>query len=120
VIERSIRWQQHAAVPMETRGIVALWEPGRGFLLYLATQNPFMARSYFARILRVPEHQVRISTGDVGIGADVLELPITPERVLAAINRSSAARLHSTREQGASAPDAASSSMGLGTDQRSP
>jgi carbon-monoxide dehydrogenase large subunit len=68
VVERTLRWQRQAPLPMETRGVVARWSAEVGYELWLATQNPFLARRYLALILGVPVHQVRVVTGDVGGG----------------------------------------------------
>ena len=56
-------------VPMETRGIVAEWEPYGGQLhVRMSSQNPHEVRLCCSRILGVPEHCIRVSQSDVGGG----------------------------------------------------
>ncbi|HEX3713818.1 MAG TPA: xanthine dehydrogenase family protein molybdopterin-binding subunit [Trebonia sp.] len=71
-------WQQaYAAVPMETRGLVAEWSRGSGELtVWAATQAPHEVRMFAARLLGVPEHQVRVITRDVGGGFGLKVMPL--------------------------------------------
>ena len=69
VITETVAQHRYVAVPMEGRGLVASWEPGRGELtIWAATQAPHEMRSYCARMLGLPEHRVRVVMGDVGGG----------------------------------------------------
>ena len=70
---------------METRGVVADYRRFDGSLvLHLSTQAPHVVRSTLAGVLDIPEHRIRIITGDVG-GAFGSKLNIYPEDVLAAV-----------------------------------
>jgi carbon-monoxide dehydrogenase large subunit len=71
-------WQQAcAAVPLETRGLVVEWSRGSGELtIWAATQAPHEVRMFAARLLGVPEHQVRVITRDVGGGFGQKVLPL--------------------------------------------
>jgi carbon-monoxide dehydrogenase large subunit len=55
---------------MEPRSALAEFDTGRGeFTLYLASQNPHVARILLATAtLRVPEHRIRVISPDVGGG----------------------------------------------------
>ena len=69
VVTETIVQHRYVAVPMEGRGLVASWEPGRGELtIWAATQAPHEMRSYCARMLGLAEHRVRVVMGDVGGG----------------------------------------------------
>jgi aerobic carbon-monoxide dehydrogenase large subunit len=60
---------RYLAVPMETRGIVAAWDPARrSFDVWVSTQSPHDVRTVTARITGVPEAHIRVQMGDVGGG----------------------------------------------------
>lgn len=60
---------RYLPVPMETRGIIAWWEPRAGsFEIWVSTQSPHDVRTVTSRITGVPESQVRVRMGDVGGG----------------------------------------------------
>jgi carbon-monoxide dehydrogenase large subunit len=65
------RFIQHryAAVPMETRGIIADWDRyGQQLLLWTATQSAHEVRGFYARLLDLPENRIRVFSPDVGGG----------------------------------------------------
>jgi carbon-monoxide dehydrogenase large subunit len=67
VITETFRQHRYAAVPMETRGLVADWDPFRQELtIWISTQGPHGARSFFARALGVDDSRVRTIMPDVG------------------------------------------------------
>jgi carbon-monoxide dehydrogenase large subunit len=67
VFEETIRSGRVTNVPMETRGIVAQWQPGAEELtVWLSTQSPHQARDYFAQIHELAVNHVRVIMGDVG------------------------------------------------------
>ena len=77
VVTETIWQQAYAAVPMETRGLVAEWSRGSGELtIWAATQAPHEVRMFAARLLGVPEHQVRVITRDVGGGFGQKVVPL--------------------------------------------
>ncbi len=68
VTERLVQ-HRHTNVPMETRGVIASYEPASGELdVVLSTQNPHEARQVCSRLTGVPEHLVRVRGADVGGG----------------------------------------------------
>jgi len=68
-ISVDIEQNRYLCVPMETRGIVASWAPGRDELdLFCATQSVHETRNFFARYLRIPEGRIRVQARDVGGG----------------------------------------------------
>ena len=67
VVEHAISQQACAAVPIETRGIVAEWVGATEELtLWAATQSPVEVRSVSARILGIPEHAAVNETVESG------------------------------------------------------
>ncbi|WP_284742471.1 xanthine dehydrogenase family protein molybdopterin-binding subunit [Amycolatopsis sp. RTGN1] len=69
VVEATIHQQGYAAVPMETRGMVVEWEAAGGELtIWAATQAPHEVRIFCARLLGIPEHNVRVIMRDTGGG----------------------------------------------------
>jgi carbon-monoxide dehydrogenase large subunit len=69
VVETTIVQNRYLCVPMETRGILASWEPGLEEMeIVCSTQSVHETRNFFARYLRVPEASVRVSARDVGGG----------------------------------------------------
>ncbi len=69
VVECTIEQNRYLCVPMETRGIVATWNPGREELdIVCSTQSVHETRNFFARYLDLPEANVRVTARDVGGG----------------------------------------------------
>jgi len=60
---------RYVDVPMETRGLVAEWDqPTRQLEVLIAGQGVHVPRSFFARMLDLPEDKIRVVMGDVGVG----------------------------------------------------
>ena len=69
VLTETFHQHRYSCVPMETRGILASWEPFRDELtVWISTQGPHGARSLIARMLGVHDSQVRVIMPDVGGG----------------------------------------------------
>ena len=69
VVECTIEQNRYIAVPMETRGIVASWTPGRDEMeIACATQSVHETRNFVARYLGISEGQVSVVAHDVGGG----------------------------------------------------
>ncbi|WP_349536610.1 xanthine dehydrogenase family protein molybdopterin-binding subunit [Rhodococcus rhodochrous] len=61
--------QRQAGVPMETRGVVSVYDYATGELkVWSSTQAPFMVRTRICEQLGLPEHLVRVVAPDVGGG----------------------------------------------------
>lgn len=68
-VETTVDQNRYVCVPMETRGIIADWQPGREEMdIVCSTQGVHEARNFFARYLGVPEANVRVTARDVGGG----------------------------------------------------
>jgi carbon-monoxide dehydrogenase large subunit len=60
---------RYLAVPMETRGVLAWWQPTTdSFEIWVSTQSPHDVRTVASRITGVPEGKIRVRMGDVGGG----------------------------------------------------
>ena len=67
VLTETFRQHRYATVPMETRGILANWEPhGEQLTVWISTQGPHSVRSFLARALALDESQIRVIMPDVG------------------------------------------------------
>jgi carbon-monoxide dehydrogenase large subunit len=64
--------QRHSAVPLETRGLLAIWDKARRHMTLIgATKIPFFNRSLLASMLDLPETSVDLKVVDVGGGFGV-------------------------------------------------
>ncbi|MGP4020345.1 xanthine dehydrogenase family protein molybdopterin-binding subunit [Saccharopolyspora sp. 5N708] len=69
VVELDLEVGRHAAVPMEPRGLVAEYDAATGRLaVWGATKVPVFNRNVLARMLGMPEDQVRLHAMDAGGG----------------------------------------------------
>ena len=68
VVTRTFAMTRTTNVPMETRGMVASWDPHGDLEIWPATQSPHEIKSFASRVLHVPEHRIRVHMGDVGGG----------------------------------------------------
>jgi carbon-monoxide dehydrogenase large subunit len=67
VVTETFKQHRYATVPMETRGILASWEPFRHELtIWISTQGPHGVRSLMSRALGLDDSQVRVIMPDVG------------------------------------------------------
>lgn len=81
VIRRKFTTQRQTGAPLETRGIIASWDPGRATLTVHANlQDVFLARASIARVLDLPHNRVRVIAPDSGGGFGV-KLPVYPEEL---------------------------------------
>jgi carbon-monoxide dehydrogenase large subunit len=66
-ITETFRQHRHLCVPMETRGIVATWDPWREQLdLTVSCQSVHETRLFYSRMLGIPEDAIHVTMGDVG------------------------------------------------------
>ena len=70
--KEEFRCHRHTANPMETRGLVASYAPGRQELtVWGETKVPHYNRGVLASMLQMPEHQIHFIEPDVGGGFGV-------------------------------------------------
>jgi carbon-monoxide dehydrogenase large subunit len=69
LISRRFRIQRISGNPIETRGIVAHWEPhAQTLTVWSSTQAPHHTREQLAHTLRLPAESIRVVARDVGGG----------------------------------------------------
>ena len=67
VVERTFRFHRHTGVSLETRGILADYDPTEQRLtVHQSHQTPHQQQDLYARLLDLPEHKVRVICPDVG------------------------------------------------------
>jgi carbon-monoxide dehydrogenase large subunit len=67
VFEQTFEFPRQTAIPMEARGVIAAFEAAwNRFTIWSSTQSPHQARTIFARVLGVPEGDVRVIVPDIG------------------------------------------------------
>jgi carbon-monoxide dehydrogenase large subunit len=67
VVAETFGQHRYLCVPMETRGIVAQWDPWTEQLeIVLSGQGVHEPRLFYARMLGIPEDSIRVTMGDVG------------------------------------------------------
>jgi carbon-monoxide dehydrogenase large subunit len=67
VISETFHQHRYLCVPMETRGIIATWDPWTQQLdIVLAAQGVHEPRMLYSRMLGIPEDSIRVRQGDVG------------------------------------------------------
>ena len=89
VLEENFSSQRYTAQPMETRGVLASWDPDQETLFVRASiQIPHQFRMFISKTLGIPETQIQVVTGDVGggfggkLGVDAEYLPVAASRIL--------------------------------------
>ena len=86
VVEGRFVVNRVTGLPMETRGVLAEWQPGARMLTArVSTQSPQLVRKQLAECLRLDEGHVRVVASDVG-GGFGLKLGAYPEDVLAGLH----------------------------------
>ena len=83
VVEFTFTSGRQAAVPLETRGAVAAFDPATGRVtLSASTQMPHLLRTGIADALGIPESELRVVAPEVG-GGFGQKMPLIPEYVVA-------------------------------------
>jgi aerobic carbon-monoxide dehydrogenase large subunit len=69
IIEEELRFERQMAMTLETRGLIADFNPADGSLTVIhAHQSPFQMQEVFSRHLKIPEHKIRVIAPDIGGG----------------------------------------------------
>jgi aerobic carbon-monoxide dehydrogenase large subunit len=83
VVEFTFTSGRQAAVPLETRGAVATFDPATGRVtLFASTQMPHLLRTGIADVLGIAEAELRVVAPEVG-GGFGQKMPLIPEYVIA-------------------------------------
>jgi carbon-monoxide dehydrogenase large subunit len=82
-LRHRIKLERSAATPIETRGVVAVYEADAGHLtVFDSTQSPTTIKAAISAIFRLPEHKVDVVAPDVGGGFGVKLPSLYPEEFL--------------------------------------
>jgi carbon-monoxide dehydrogenase large subunit len=82
VVRTRTRTHRHLASPLETRGVLADFDTGRGELqVWASTQNPHWLREALAELSGLPTHRIRVVAPDVGGGFGI-KIQLYPEELL--------------------------------------
>jgi carbon-monoxide dehydrogenase large subunit len=82
VFQRRLKIHRYHGMPLETRGVLADWDPAREHLtVWSSTQFPHALKQFVTGMLGLPPHQVRIIAPDVGGGFGV-KCEFYPEEIL--------------------------------------
>jgi carbon-monoxide dehydrogenase large subunit len=69
IVEDAFRFERQMALTLETRGLIADFNPGDGSLTVThAHQSPFQMQDVYSRHFDIPEHKVRVIAPDIGGG----------------------------------------------------
>jgi aerobic carbon-monoxide dehydrogenase large subunit len=83
VVGRTFRFHRHTGVSLETRCILAEFDPTeRRLTAHQSHQTPHQQQDLYARLLGLPEHKVRVICPDVG-GAFGLKHHLYPDELVA-------------------------------------
>jgi carbon-monoxide dehydrogenase large subunit len=83
VVKRRFSYDRGASIPMETRGVVASWDPRADRLtVWDTTQAPVVIRNGLAAMLGLSERQVRVVAPNIGGGFGPKMMMFYPEEVL--------------------------------------
>jgi carbon-monoxide dehydrogenase large subunit len=81
VIEETLRFERQMAMTLETRGLIADYDPSEHSLHVIhAHQSPFQMQHVYSKHLGIPEHKVRVTSPDIG-GAFGMKLNIYTDEI---------------------------------------
>lgn len=84
VLELTIKIPRCVSSPIETRGVLAHYEPNLDQLtVWSSTQVPYMVRKYIHMLLDLPENNIRVIAPNVG-GGFGLKAAVFPDEILMA------------------------------------
>ena len=67
VLEKTFHFPRQTGVPVETRGVVANYDHGQERLtVWASCRSPHLVRTTISNVMRLPQHAVRVISGDVG------------------------------------------------------
>jgi carbon-monoxide dehydrogenase large subunit len=85
-VTREYRMNRQSAVPMEGRGILAVWDERlEELVLYLGSQSPHQTRVGMSQVLGIPERKLRLIVPDMGGGFGAKRVLYPEELMVAAL-----------------------------------
>lgn len=86
IVRETFRTQRVAPLPMECRGVLAMYNPGDGELVvWSSTQVIHQLRRALAQMLGLAEHRIRVIAPNLGGGFGAKAYPIIEETLVAAL-----------------------------------
>lgn len=83
VFSKRFRIGRSTGAPLETRGVMADYDPGTGrFRIWSSSQVPHLLRTFLAPVLKVPEGKINVTAPDLGGGFGVKCQLLFPEEVV--------------------------------------
>ncbi len=84
-VKHAVKIARQAAVPIETRGIIADFNPEQGELyVWSPTKNPHTTRRILSKVLALPEAKIHLTVPEIGGGFGI-KASVYPEDVAACI-----------------------------------
>jgi carbon-monoxide dehydrogenase large subunit len=88
VFSKRFRHGRLSPAPLETRGVVASYEPGSGQVtIWTSSQTPHLVRSVLVDVLGIPESRIRVIADAVGGGFGLKCHVFKEEAVIPAVSR---------------------------------
>ena len=67
VLEKTFHFPRQTGVPLEARGVIASYDSGQDRLtLWASCRSPHLVKTTVSNVMRLPQHSVRVISGDVG------------------------------------------------------
>ena len=67
VLEKTFHFPRQTGVPLEARGVIAHYDHGQERLtVWASCRSPHLVRTTISNVMRLPQHAVRVISGDVG------------------------------------------------------
>ena len=67
VLNKTFNFPRQTGVPLEARGVIASYDSGQDRLtLWASCRSPHLVKTTVSNVMRLPQHSVRVISGDVG------------------------------------------------------
>ncbi len=67
VLDKTFNFPRQTGVPLEPRGVIASYDSGQDRLtIWASCRSPHLVKTTVSNVMRLPQHSVRVISGDVG------------------------------------------------------
>ena len=67
VLDKTFHFPRQTGVPLEARGVIASYDSGQDRLtIWASCRSPHLVKTTVSNVMRLPQHSVRVISGDVG------------------------------------------------------
>ena len=67
VLDKTFHFPRQTGVPLEPRGVIASYDSGQDRLtIWASCRSPHLVKTTVSNVMRLPQHSVRVISGDVG------------------------------------------------------